>query len=984
MKLLTPPHVLHKFGLSRFVCLDFETTGFQPETCEIIEVGAVKIEEGVVTGQYHSLASIEGELPESITFLTGISEGDLQGQPSVEAVMLELVDFMGDCPLAAHNLGFDLGFLKEAFTRFPGISHSSGVDPESERNVDSLLLARILLPRLRSHSLESLVELFAIESDVRHRALDDALAEFQILDRLLLHSLNLPNVTLAQLLTATRGQRTYAAKFFQAIHDLRLTRMEQPLPTIEFDYPDSVNILSRRLAEDQRTAIPFEPDAIVKIFEEDGILHHSLDAYEYRREQVEMSREVCKAYNKEEFLMVEAGTGTGKSWAYLVPAIYWSQANPPGNGRTVISTNTKNLQEQIFHKDIPFLYDNLPADFQAVLLKGRHNYVCLHRWNKFLAGLDFATDPKSIEEVLPLIVWVNETNTGDIEECSSFNQNRSLQTWWQIRSDAHFCRGMACPAKEQCFVNKIRRAAREADLVVVNHSLLLSDLISDMAILSDYENLIIDEAHNFENIATQYLGLDWSNRTIPQIVGPLDSQKGEIRNEINVLLNLLKQLAASDDAKLRSCLSNANRVRDAAAALRQNNSNFFQHIQQEFIQQNARQSYYPDKFRYKNWFEDYPGLEQITNDLLTDIGTLRRELDLLVRGLNEIPVSGFLEDKRSMFEDSRTFFQAMLESLSDLQFNIKQLLQENQSDTVYWVEISRREDSFNAHFRSAPLQVAPTLKDLLYGRLRTSVFTSATLSIDQSFEFFLKRLGVDLLPEERRNFRILGSPFDYESQIRVLIPGYLPDPRSPVFIRGCADLIRNSVLDSRRGTLVLFTSYDMLNQTYERVGENLRSHNMLTVAQGKSGSRNNLLKMFRDGSAQVLLGTQSFWEGVDVPGEALEMLIITKIPFEVPTEPVAKSRAELIEANGGNSFYDYTVPNAVLRFRQGFGRLIRSKSDRGIVLLLDSRMVSSRYGSIFLNSMPVEPEIIGNQDDMLSRIKDWFSSDMVHPPEGAA
>ena len=980
MKLRTPSQILQLFKLSDFVCLDFETTGLDPQNSVIIEAAAVRIKEGKVTDKYHSLVSFDGELPEAITNLTGITDADLVGQPTMETVIFELVEFIGDSTIAAHNLAFDLGFLEEMIIRMDDPSLAHHINFKNPAHIDSLLLARILLPRLRAHNLEFLIETFGIKTDTQHRALEDVMAEIQVLDKLLIYLFELPNITLAQLTTATSGYSGFISELLHGLKEYRTRKdafADLSLPKVKFDYPESANIYYRKSNGNGRLPLPMDANEVASIFDENGILAKSLKSYEFREEQIEMAREICLAYNNEQFLMIEAGTGTGKSWAYLVPAIFWSQLHPPPNGRTVISTNTKNLQDQIFYKDLPFLHKYLPVDFQAVVLKGRHNYICLHRWEKFLANLDFAKDLKTIEEILPLIVWVNETSTGDIEECSSFNPNHSIRIWLEIRSDGHYCKGMACPAKDRCFINKVRRASREADIVVVNHALLLSDLISDMAILSEYQNLVIDEAQNLEDTATQYFGLDWSDRMISQFVAPLVNETGETRNEVNRLSNLLKQQSWLDGSVLSDCLTSVNRVRNTADTLRINDANFFQSLREEIIANQIQPSNYAIKVRYKNFAEAYPKVQKESQDLLKTISQLESELELLNRNLHEIAISQFNEDHKLFFEDLCIFFLGAYDNILGWRNALNRFLVENREDEILWIEYFSKKENLNIHFRSAPLEVAPLLKERLYSRLSTAIFTSATLSIDDSFAFFEQRLGIDLLPYQQRQTKILGSSFDYDSQIRVLVPSFIPNPRHPQFVQECSDIIQDVVMDSRRGTLVLFTSYKMLDEVFGNLNPNLRSQNIIPLAQGKSGSRNNLLRMFRERKAHILFGTQSFWEGIDVPGEALEMLIITKIPFEVPSDPVAQARSDIIEQAGGNSFYDYSVPNAVLKFRQGIGRLIRSKSDRGIVLLLDTRMVSSRYGSIFLNSLPVTPEIISERQVLLERIHDWFDHETI-------
>jgi len=979
MKFLTPSPILDHFGLSSFVCFDFETTGLDPALCDIIEVGAVKVIDGEIKDEFQSLVSIESELPEVITNLTGITQSDLLDQPNINQVISDFVSFVDELPLVAHNLSFDLGFLQESLLRLSEFNLLEKLKLDSNKHWDILLLVRMLFPFFRSHRLESLIDFFKIESETQHRALDDVYAEIQIFDRLFLKALELTNESLAQLVSISQGKSKFFSLFIHALHELRSRKynllLENPIPSIKFDYSINQNILLKKHQDEVSQEVPFDSDQVVSVFEKDGMFSQSLPTYELRYEQIEMVKVICRAYENEEFLIVEAGTGTGKSWAYLVPSIFWAQSHGTVNGRTVISTNTKNLQEQIFYKDLPLLHENLSVDFQAVLLKGRGNYLCLNRWHNFLAQLDFTSDNKLLEEILPLVVWSNETKTGDIEEIGWFNPQRSSRIWWQIRSDGYYCKGQACRFKDQCFVNKIRRAAKNAEIVVINHSLLLSDLISENAVLSDYSNLVIDEAHNLENTATQYLGREWSFWSLNQLILPLISSGGETRNELKVLDQLLKRQKELNESERKTILNNCNQIQIEADYLKKTNDNFFKKLPLEIDELKVGKNGYVNKLRYQKWTQEYPYFVEITDDLIQTIELLEKELVRLNSNLSSISSSKFSKDDQTIFEDSVAFFNGIAVTLKEWIFTINHLLKNNEENFVFWIENSNRREAINFHFKSAPLNVASLLKEFLYEKLSTAVFTSATLSINQEFNFFEERLGIELIPIERRNSKIVGSPFDYENQMLVLIPQYMPNPKQNLFINKSSEIIEKVLITSKRSTLVLFTSYKMLNQIYDQINLDLKTNEFTVVAQGKSGSRSTLLRMLRDQKAHMLLGTHSFWEGVDLPGEALEILIMTKLPFEVPSEPIVQARIEQIDQMGKNSFYNYSLPNAVLKFRQGVGRLIRSQQDKGVVILLDSRLTNSRYGSLFLNSMPVTPQIAENEELFFSTLQNWFLLD---------
>ena len=977
MKLLTPQPLLDHFGLANFVCLDFETTGLDFATCDIIEAGALKIKDGEIVDQFNSLIWTDDEISETITNLTGISKYDLEGQPKSSEVIPKLVDFIGDSPIIAHNLKFDLGFLKEVLLRLGEFGSLNDLELDSDKHWDILLFSRMIFPLFQSHRLEALIDSFEIKSDTQHRALDDTKAEIQIFDRVLLKSIEIPTDTLATLVQVTQGRKKFYSRFVRSLHDFRTKKYhifsENSLSNFVVNYPTSQNVLLRNTNKANGSERQFDSQEVTSVFDQNGSLSNSLDSYEYRQEQIDMVSEICRAYENQEFLMVEAGTGTGKSYAYLTPAIYWSLCHPHQEGRTVISTNTKNLQDQIFYKDLPFLHKNLPVNFQSVLLKGRSNYLCLNRWNKFLTHSDFATDPFLLEDILPLVVWVHQTNTGDIEETNWLNSKRSGKIWSQIQSDGYLCSNQACRFKDQCFVNRARRASREAEIVVINHSLLLSDLISDNAVLSDYSNLVIDEAHNLENIATQYLGKDWSFWSLNQLTLSLDNSGGEIQNELDSFIAFLQKQKWIEKSEQKSILLNFDQVKQKAVNLRTANNDFFKQVYLELSHSFVEKSGYSKKIRYQNWLQEFSSLEEHTNELFAKLEILFNEISRLVDNLSGLQVSKFSEDNREIFEANFAFVQGTGNSLSELRETMQQLFVENVSQFVFWIENVNRKDKQDIHFRSAPLEVGSLLKNMMYDNLSTVVFTSATLSINQEFNFFQNRLGLDLLPLERQNFKTVGSPFDFKEQVKILIPTFTPNPKESKYLSITSEIIKNSILETERSTLALFTSYKMLDFVFENVNQSLKEKNLVAVAQGRSGSRNNLLRMLREKKAIALFGTHSFWEGIDLPGDALEILIITKLPFEVPSEPIVQARIEQIEQLGGNSFYEYSLPNAILKFRQGFGRLIRSQNDRGVVILLDSRLISARYGNLFLNSMPTEATVVENMEEFIYSLKNWFS-----------
>jgi Rad3-related DNA helicase len=609
------------------------------------------------------------------------------------------------------------------------------------------------------------------------------------------------------------------------------------------------------------------------------------------------------------------------------------------------------------------------------MLKGRRNYICLNRWKQFLHGLDWTVERNVLEAVLPLIAWVGETQTGDIEETGAFNPTRWPWIWAQIRSETGFCRNPQCAFSNVCFVQRVRRAAKTADLVVVNHALLLSDLGSKNRVLAEYSNLIVDEAHNLENAATESLGMEWSYWSLSQFVSQLALAPEDPRCPWKAL-HAIRQSVRPPHPNFWETLGRqiSDSVEESAYLLRKNGELFnvlFQQLSLREVWSNG----YPAKIRYRNWMAEFPEAKPVTEELLQHLTSLRDLLQGIRGNLAMVSTRGLGDTEVQAVEELRSTASGFSEGISELLATLSLLTTQNSEEFVYWIDAGNGKDPRQMRICCAPLDVSDLLYENLFERLDTVVFTSATLAVGGSFDHFESRTGINRIEADRRVHKILGSPFDFHRQVRVLIPRFIPSPRDDQFIQVGIQIILRAVRSARRATLALFTSYQMLDRAYEALRDDLRKEEIAVLAQGKSGSRRNLVQMMKEGRAHVLLGTQSFWEGVDLPGEALELLIITKLPFDVPSEPIVEARAERLEKQGKSSFYEYILPNAVLKFRQGFGRLIRSRSDRGVVILLDSRILMSRYGSLFYHSLPVEPEVISDMEELEQKVATWFHQD---------
>ncbi len=657
-----------------------------------------------------------------------------------------------------------------------------------------------------------------------------------------------------------------------------------------------------------------------------------------------MLRDVLSAYENEETALIEAGTGTGKSLAYLIPALFWAldKGEP-----TVVATNTIALQEQLLQKDIPFLLETLGLELKAVLVKGMHNYVCLRKLH------DGANEvPES------LLNWSRSAKEGSRSELPVLP---SHDLWEQIGAEAEGCTHAKCPHYKECFFFKARREAADAHLIIANHHLLFADLslrqqngnYGETCVLPPYHRLILDEAHHIEDVATEYFADKVSRRGLIHFLGRLlsDRSTGKLMALHKKLFEVYPDTGGEHELLdlLELTLPTSKR-----ALVDQIHSTF------ELINQFARDQQKEEKLRFREGHLNHPFWVEMVQPAVQELiesgkGFLQAALLVEVHVKRDPILPGKCEGLLADIGGICNRLEGFLEVLSNFVFS------PIEPTRVRWIE-------GEGHLITADLEIAPRLSEALFDRLPTAVLCSATLSTNTSFAFIRSRLGIGRAVE-----KIYDSPFDYSCQAMLSVPIDLPDPSHPQFTSRAASSIFEMIEASRGGAFVLFTSYQMLRNCEQILADKLLEKRYTLFCQGDDG-RTALLENFRKTKRAVLFGTDSFWEGVDVVGEALRCVILVKLPFKVPSDPLFQARSEAIAEKGGSPFFDYSLPHAIVKFKQGFGRLIRNKEDRGCVVCLDSRLVKKGYGKQFLKSLPPCPHHFEISSSLASKLQKFYNT----------
>ena len=931
--------------LNKFVVIDLETTGNTPKKGDkIIQFAAVVIENGKITEQYSSLINPQKPIPVFIEELTGINDEMVKDAPLFTEITEKVQSLLDGAYFVAHNVLFDLSFLQEELLQAGSGGFYGSV-------LDTVEMARILYPTADSYKLSDLAEKENLSHDRPHQADSDALVTAELFLILLKRISLLPAITIRQLTHLSGGLKSDLQLFLEEMGDTFEGSARSDSIEIINNIALKKNLIEKdsEILEKEKVKYPESDEEKVEI------IQSSIKSFVKRTGQFKMMDTVYQSLQLSRHTLIEAGTGVGKSLGYLLPLAYFAKQN---NQPIIVSTHTIQLQEQLLSKEIPLLTKILPFEIEAVLLKGRNQYLNLEKFHQTL--MDENDNYDTTLTKMQILVWLTETVTGDRDE---LNLSSGGQFYWNKIREAQTSLYEDKGWQDRDFYQKAKRKAQSADIIITNHSLLLNDIKGGGSILPATEYVVIDEAHHLEKVASRYFGytLDYlSTRLLfsqfgtyeqkqlfydmEQLTSRLPASKTklvttfelnqlvlDVHYELDEFFKLMALYAKTKTANKKGI----NRIKVRY------NSNDAGRERKALVHSAERLSFL---------------LKDIINEIDSRLNWLKAESNTL-----SIPELHQVEDLSGFIAELDEFRNILISCF------IKD------SKEVKWIEMDTRSPQNITTFLAQPATIAVHLKEKFFQTRKAVILTSATLSVNHSFEYIMRELGLEANATGQVS---IPSPFVYKNQVQLLIPDDLPEINSvslEEYVIAITEHIITIAETTKGRLLILFTAFDMLKKTYELIKESGFLNEYVLIAQGiSSGSRSRLTRNFQRYEKAILLGTSSFWEGVDIPGEDLSCLVIVRLPFSPPDEPLTEAKCQLIFQQGRNAFSDYSLPEAILRFKQGFGRLIRTETDRGVIIVFDRRIVTTQYGKAFLKSIPPVPVKKGKMTELASFIQKWL------------
>lgn len=898
-----------------FVAIDLETTGLDFEKDEIIEVALVRFENGEpVESEDYLVKPTTAVLRPFIENLTGISNADLETAEPFAALAGKIYSFIGDMPIVAHNANFDSKFLKQTFQKV-------GVSFEDHMVWDSLTVSRIAYQNILNHRLDTLVQELNIPRSRAHRALPDADA----CGRLFVMSIQKIAASDEWLLNALG--RIAVGSQWASLWPVADGVQNNP----SYNFP---------VVPQESVPVKEKAPRVSEFFKEDGYLAKSIENYQVRADQQDLASVVERNMHKGGLCVMEAPTGSGKSLAYLIAAA----SKAVSGERVVISTATRALQEQLWNHDIPLIAGLFQNKLKPAVLKGRENYLCIRKFEELLDAPNVLLLPEERDSFMAIVPWVYTSVTGDVNECTSFSQGRNRVLWSKMASSAKSCLGEKCPHYARCPAMAAKRRAMNSNLFLVNHSLFLADMSLDFALLPLYEHIVFDEAHRLPDISNQALGRTVSFfglRNVLKTVLPS-------RNRQDGLLTQIAALVPVEQTELlETCANLTESLSESEKCLHR----FFMKIGKKLTKQKNGKNGFVYTSSIKAEYDSDPSA--FLDQCQKSVKLAGKLLEEVLRIKNE-NLAGLVSNLNGRMTELSRF-------VSDFEF----LTKGGREGWVFFME-----EPFNPHtikLHAYPLSSGSVWKEKFYPWIKSATFVSATLSVQGDLSYFVQKMGMDTLNSNKHPFlRVYNESASKDDRQSVMVVKYLPKPSLPEYNDAVNETLAQVLPDVQENTMVLFTSISAMMKAQSVLAPLFAQKGKLLLCQNVDGSLDGLVAMFRKERGACLLGCQSLWEGVDFPGDALKLLVIPKLPFPNPMEPLVAGITAKMKEEGKNSFKDYFVPEAYMELRQGLGRLIRSDEDTGKVLILDNRVVLEHYGKTFCRIWNMKQKVASDLNDIKS------------------
>ncbi len=939
---LTTKEILSYLHLGTFVVLDLETTGLDSFKDGITEISAFRFINGEPEENFTTLVNPGMLIPLQISEMTGITNEMVKDKPEIHTLLLELFEFIGDLPVVGHNISFDLKFINYQFSLM-------NYQEIENRTYDTVILARTFLYFHHEFTLSAVSQFFNMGTENAHRASTDTLNTGRVFVHLVMEAASYPLAIIQQIYHAIRHTDIHNLLLFRNLVTLAIelkkvngfTSSNIIKPEINFQFVHQSGKNTEVTAE-----VPGE------WLTENGLITRNMPGFESRSAQVSLANDTYRAFEEQGLLLAEAETGLGKSLAYLSAGILFRKRK---DLPLVVSTYTKNLQDQLFYKDIPQLANALDMRISAVLVKGRQNYLCLTRLNHLLSNIHTQINKTECENLLPVLIWKEFTKTGDISECHGFKLRTGGKLWNLIRSERGFCTTFRCNHNHGCYIGKIRNFIKSADIIIVNHSLLSIDFLQDVQNLPETYNYVIDEGHNLEAAAQDQLTNRISDYSFNDIFNIF-------LNKSSALYKNLEEVCANVDTA-------GNQLEDLISLSKKLNNEIGRFFKSYGKMKDDELDQYPQyelRVVITNSTEAFSGVDPDLKYVVTQLNDFKTR----VVNLHELLCSSAASEEMIVQELTLTIDK--IEALSTILHRVI----EAEPEDVVWSTFMRQKDTIQTFLHCAPRSVSDQISEGILSRAAGGLICSGTLTVEDNFDYLKTCLGIDKI-EHKKNVseQIYHSPFAYEDQARLFVGSGNISVQSPEYLEDVATQINKLTRGIHGRMLVLCTSYAQTHGLYiHLINMIARDENRKLFVQNMGKGRQGLIQGYLSHPRSILIGTSSFWEGVDFPGDKLEMLFIIKLPFANPGDPLVRAKIENFTQKGFNAFMDYQVPDATVKLKQGFGRLIRTLEDVGICIISDPRLLRSRYGKVILDSLPIEAQAYATIESVIRTSQHFFGN----------